>query len=353
MRPLKKHIDTVALLHNWQQLNVQSGEAQMIAVVKANAYGHDVATVATALSPYVQRYAVACIEEAHELRQLGLTQPIMVLEGIFAADEMTECVAKHFEPVIHNAHQLQWLSLVIGSPRCWLKIDSGMHRLGFPATNDSIAAACAVKNVQWCGVVSHFACADESDLSHAYSQLTVLNALDYPQSWQRCYANSAAIYTLPEAHEDWVRPGILLYGLSPFADRTAADFGLKPVMTLTTEIIAIHELQAGDSAGYGCGFTAQQAGTLATIAIGYGDGFNRSIPSGKVHVLINGKRYPLVGRVAMDMCLVWLGNDAAKIGDEVTIFGADNPAEIVAREAGTIPYTLTTMLTARVPLHMA
>lgn len=351
MRPLKKYIDTDALLHNWQMLNAQSGTAEMIAVVKANAYGHDVAIVARTLAPYTQRFAVACIEEARDIRAMGLAHPIVLLEGIFMRDEITECAAQRFEPVIHQPHQLEWLRHTPHPLNGWLKIDSGMHRLGFAPTLESITAACQLNHVNWLGVISHFACADEADLTHARQQLATLDGLDFPSNWKRCYANSAAIYALPEAHYDYVRPGLMLYGLSPFEDKTAVELGLKPVMTLVTEILTIHALHIGDTAGYGCRFTADKAGKLAVIAIGYGDGFNRSIESGKVHVRIRGKRYPLVGRVAMDMCLVWLGEDDAEIGDEVIIFGADNFAEIVAREANTIPYTLTTMLTSRVPAH--
>lgn len=347
MRPLTKTIDTAALLHNWHALQKQAGAAKLTAVVKANAYGHGAVLCAKTLAPHAASYSTACIEEALELRQAGITQPIILLEGIFAPDEIPLCAQQNFYPVIHSPRQLEWLAAA-PNLTCWLKIDSGMHRLGFPPEQASISKAAAVSHIRWQGILSHFACADAEDLTHARAQLAVLNSLMLPAGWQRCFANSAALYALPEACAGLVRPGIFLYGLSPFAHGTAADFGLKPVMALTTEILALRHLPRGGTAGYGQGFTAPDAGTLATIALGYGDGFNRSIDSGRVHVRINGKNYPLVGRIAMDMSLVWLGNDSAAEGGSVTIFGAENPAENVAREASTIPYTLTTMLTPRV-----
>lgn len=352
MRPLVKYIDTAALLHNWHTLTTKANGIPLIAVVKANAYGHDIATIATTLAPYAPYFAVACIEEALTLRALNIHAPIMLLEGIFSADELPECTQHNLQPVIHTPQQLNWLNHHPHSLKAWLKIDSGMHRLGFPAQQTSIDTATAISHIRWQGIVSHFACADESDLNHAHNQLHRIRQLTLPRHWRQCLANSAAIFALPEAHGDLVRPGLALYGLSPFANKTAQELGLQPVMTLRSAILATRTLQQGDSAGYGQGFIAPHDGTLATIALGYGDGFNRSIPSGKVQVHIHGKRYPLVGRIAMDMSLVWLGTDTARIGENVTIFGTDNPAETLATEANTIPYTLTTMLTPRVHLHI-
>lgn len=350
MRPLKKVIDVAALRQNWSVLAAASGVAKMVAVVKANAYGHDVQTVATALNPAM--YAVAAIEEALALREFGLKTPVMLLEGVFTADELSVCAAQDFQPVIHNTEQLSWLNALSMPLKAWLKIDSGMHRLGFPAEQSSITQAVALSHIEWQGIVSHFACADEPDLTHAQQQLAALNALSLPLHWQRSLANSAAIFSLPDARAEWTRPGILLYGLSPFAHQTARDLGLRPVMTLETQILATRYLKQGESAGYGQGFQAKEDGYLATIALGYGDGFNRSIDSGKVYVRIGDAVYPLVGRIAMDMSLVWLGKTVVPVGERVVIFGAAHPAEKVAQQANTIPYTLTTMLTPRVRLEV-
>ena len=348
MRPLVKVIDVAALRHNVQRLRQQAGAAALIAVVKADAYGHGVAHVLPALADAAS-FAVASIDEALQLRQLGVAQPVLLLEGIFAPDEATLCAQHGFVPCVHSVEQLQWLRGVAGIS-AWVKVDSGMHRLGFAADDAArwLPQVLALKQVRWLGIASHFACADADDLSDARAQLARLDALALPDGWQRCFANSAALFALPQARGDVVRAGLALYGMSPFADGDAARLGLRPVMSLQTQVLAVRRLQAGDFAGYSHGFQAQVAGNLATIALGYGDGFPRAIVSGAVQLLLNGKRYPLVGRVAMDMALLWLGEDSATVGDAVLVFGDGNPAERVAAQAGTIPYTLTTMLTARV-----
>ncbi|MDO4776281.1 MAG: alanine racemase [Cardiobacteriaceae bacterium] len=343
MRPLQKIIDLEAFAHNVQALQKQAPQSRMVTVVKADAYGHGVANLLPALKK-LETFAVACIEEALALRALGLTQPVWLLEGVFAADELPLCAAQGFVPWIHNAEQWQWLQRHAPGLPHWLKVDSGMHRLGFAPHE-----VAAMQGVRCMGIATHFACADEADLTHARGQLTAFQEVEIPAGWQRCAANSAATFALPAAHFDWVRPGLALYGMSPFAHRSAADLGLRPVMTLATQILATHWLTAGESAGYGAHFTAQEDGYLATIALGYGDGFARQIASGTVHVRIGGKTCPLVGRVAMDMCLVWLGKEAMPVGERVTIFGDGHAVEDVAAQAGTIPYTLTTMLTPRVP----
>lgn len=350
MRALKRILDLSALRHNWAVLNAQSGRAQMMAVVKANAYGHDLAALLPAFDQ-ATCFAVAAIEEALALRALGETRPVLLLEGVFSKEEIPVCVAENFSVMVHNDRQMQWLYAPQASGlRAWLKVDSGMHRLGFPVAQAQavIAQAQALSHIHWQGVASHFACADDADLDHARAQLAQLRQLPIPVGWQQCYANSAGIFALPEARGDWVRPGLALYGLSPFAHRSAAELGVRPVMRLVTEILAVRYLKQGKTAGYAQGFSAPSDGWLATIAVGYGDGFARSIPSGKVPVAIAGKRYPLVGRIAMDMSLVWLGEEPYAAGETVELFGGDLPAEDVALAAGTIPYTLTTMLTARV-----
>ncbi|MBV7435554.1 alanine racemase [Cardiobacteriaceae bacterium TAE3-ERU3] len=350
MRPLRAEIDLAALRHNLRELSKRAEPASVIAVVKANAYGHGVEHVLPALSEAPQ-LAVACIEEAVTLRKLGAAQPVVLLEGIFAADEIALCAREDFIPVIHDLRQLEWLRMQSMYPlKAWLKVDSGMHRLGFQPTDmkESIVAAKQLAHIEWLGIVSHFACADEIDHSHALMQLRRLDDLVLPEGWMRCLANSAALLQLDDVCADWVRPGLALYGMSPIADTTAADFGLHPVMRLRTEVLAVRLLQAGESAGYGQGFVAPSHGQLATIALGYGDGFSRTIPSGKVMVRIDDKSYPLVGCIAMDMALVWLGDDRVSPGDEVVLWGDGHAVELVAEAAQTIPYTLTTMLTARV-----
>ena len=331
-----------------QPLRQQAGAAALVAVVKADAYGHGVAAALPALAD-VDGFAVASMDEALQLRQLGAAKPVLLLEGIFGADEAALCAQYGLVPCVHSPKQLAWLRGINGIA-AWVKVDSGMHRLGF-AVDDAarwLPQVLSLKQVRWLGVASHFACADADDLGDARAQLARLDALALPPGWRRCFANSAALFVLPQARADVVRAGLALYGMSPFADGDAARLGLRPVMSLQTRVLAVRRLQAGDFAGYSHGFQAQVAGNLATIALGYGDGFPRAIQSGAVQLLLNGKCYPLVGRVAMDMALLWLGDDTAAVGDAVVVFGEGNPAERVAAQAGTIPYTLTTMLTARV-----
>lgn len=342
MRPLQKIIDLQALEHNMRVLQQQVRQARLVAVVKADAYGHGVANLLPALKK-VETFAVACIEEALALRALGLAQPVWLLEGIFTADELPLCMAEGFVPWIHCAEQWQWLQQYAPELPHWLKVDSGMHRLGFAPQK-----VAAMRSASCQGIATHFACADEQDLTHALRQLAAFEGVRITDGWQRSAANSAATFALPEAHYDWTRPGLALYGMSPFAHKSAADLDLKPVMTLQSEIIAIRYLGDGEGAGYGWHFRNPQAGYLATIALGYGDGFVRSIESGKVMVGIGGNLYPLVGRVAMDMCLVWLGEHSFSVGEKVVIFGDGHAVETVAAQAATIPYTLTTMLTPRV-----
>lgn len=347
MRPLKKIIDLQAFRHNLQHLTQIAAGAEIIAVVKADAYGHGIKNILPALTNVTQ-LAVACIDEALQLRSLGAKQPILLLEGIFHSDEIALCATQHFIPCIHQVEQLRWLSGTTGI-HAWLKVDSGMHRLGFDINKrDWLVAAQSLTEVHWQGILSHFACADADDLTDAKAQMAALQAFHIPAGWRRCLANSAALFAMPESRAQAVRPGLALYGMSPFTNRSAADLGLQPVMRLQTEVLALHRLSAGEYAGYSHGFQTTHSGNLATVALGYGDGFPRAVPGGQLHFLLNGKTYPLVGNVAMDMSLLWLGEDEAKIGDTVVIFGSDNPIEILAVQANTIPYTLTTMLTARV-----
>ncbi|MDO5090285.1 MAG: alanine racemase [Cardiobacteriaceae bacterium] len=339
MRPLRKIIDLQAFAHNVQVLGRQAPRAKLVCVVKADAYGHGVANLLPELKK-METFAVACIEEALALRALGLRQPVWLLEGVFHPDELPLCVAEGFVPWLHNAEQWQWLQQLTPELPHWLKVDSGMHRLGF-APKDI-----AAKRGAHCqGIATHFACADEEDLHHARGQLAAFQQIE---GKAKSAANSAAVFALPEAHFDWVRPGLALYGMSPFAHRSAADLGLRAVMTLETQILATRWLARGESAGYGAHFVADTDGYLATIALGYGDGFARQIASGEVMLRAGGKTCPLVGRVAMDMCLLWLGKDALPVGARVVVFGEGHAVETVAAQAATIPYTLTTMLTARV-----
>ncbi|MDO4435739.1 MAG: alanine racemase [Cardiobacteriaceae bacterium] len=347
MRPLVKTLSLEAIKHNLSVLQALASPAQLVVVVKANAYGHDAVAVASVIPEQVS-LAVACLEEALVLREAGFRHEIWLLEGIFSAEESALCAMHDLVVCVHQMRQLEWLANSRYPHKLWIKLDSGMHRLGFLLDDKRWQSALAQNpQLQCLGIMSHFACADEEDLSHARTQLDLLHqsALPYPRS----FCNSAALLRLPEARADVVRAGLALYGILPYDDKQSA---LHPALRLETEMIAVRYLRAGENAGYGRHFTAPHDGYLATIALGYGDGFPRAIESGKVKVYWQSKqrRVPLVGRVSMDMSLVWLGEQSALEGEKIVIFGEENPIEQLAKEANTIPYTLCTMLTSRVAL---
>jgi alanine racemase len=235
--------------------------------------------------------------------------------------------------------------------RVWLKLDSGMHRLGFSADElrDWHARLCGAEQVEELNLVSHFACADLPGHPLNQAQLESYRSLDTLVFANRSLANSAAILTLPEAHLDWLRPGIMLYGASPFAERTAAELGLRPAMTLSGALIAVREVAVGESVGYGASWVAERPTRIGTISCGYADGYPRTAPAG-TPVLVGGQRAPLVGRVSMDMLTVDLSAvPAAQVGTPVELWGAQLPVDEVASACGTIGYELLSKLTARVP----
>lgn len=355
MRPLVKVLDLKALRENVAVLQAHAGGAQLIAVVKANAYGHGMAEVLPALSEVAQ-LAVASVDEALALRALGASQAVVLLEGVFSFEALAICARYDFIVMVHHLPQLVWLERWAQGARLgerlrvWVKVDSGMHRLGFaPQEVSQVAERLAGLSAVVClGVATHFACADEVDLLPTHQQLAVMEGLTLPRGWARCYANSAALLRGVAVDCEWVRAGVALYGMSPFAGVGAQELGLQAVMHLQTQILAVHALEAGEGAGYGLGFVAPTAGWVAVIALGYGDGFSRGIVSGAVQVRIGGRCFAIVGRVAMDMCLVWLGEARFEVGEAVTVWGDGHAIEARALEAGTIVYTLTTSLMARV-----
>lgn len=340
MRPLKKIIDLEALRWNLNLFknkikNSENTNKKIIGVVKANAYGHDVLSLKKVLNEELNDLAVASIEEALFLRQNNFHQTIYLLEGFFEVNELEIIKENRFIPIIHSHWQFK--ALQNKNIPFYIKVDTGMHRLGFPP-EEALFYLNQANNLGW---VSHFACADENNDQMDIQWNKVAHLKDYPY----ILSNSAG-FLKKDFNEQAVRIGLALYGIQPYEEALPQ---LKPIMTLRTEIIAIRQLKTNDCAGYGGQFIAPENGYLATIALGYGDGFPRAIPNGKVHLLLNNKRYPIVGRVSMDMILLWLGKDKAQIGDEVIVFGQNNPIELVAEEAQTIPYTLSTMLTQRVP----
>ena len=351
-RPIRATISRAALAHNLTVAKRHAGRAKVWAVTKANAYGHGIERAARAFEA-ADGFAVLDFAEAERLRHAGVKTPVLMLEGFFEPADI-DLVSRHaLTPVIHSAEQVKMLAgaRLADGLDVYLKVNSGMNRLGF-AEGELGAAYKALRahpKVRLITFMTHFADADGA--SGVAAQLAAFGALTQPFDVQaRCIANSAALIRFPEARADWVRPGIMLYGGSPFADLSAEELGLKPAMTLTSEIIGIQKLERGERIGYGFAYEATAPMTVAIVACGYADGYPRHAPTG-TPVLVNGKRARLVGRVSMDMVSVDVsGLGDARIGAPVTLWGEGLPADEVGAAAGTLSYELFTKLTARVPV---
>lgn len=345
-------INLAALRHNLRRVREIAPRSRVMAVVKANAYGHGITAVARALSE-TDTFAVASLEEALEIRHAGLVHPIVLLEGVFSADELDAAAHNGCEVVVHEAGQLALIeaSHLQHTLSVWLKVDSGMNRLGFPLDQarsawQRLSAAKAVRGPV--RLMTHLACADDPQSSKTGEQLQRFNAATAGINVERSIANSAGVLAWPQAHADWVRPGILLYGVSPFPGRFGADEGLQPVMTMRTELISLRQLCKGETVGYGGMWTAPEDLTMGIAAIGYGDGYPRHAPN-NTPVLVGNRICPLVGRVSMDMIAVDLRDvPGAAVGDSVVLWGANLPVEHIAEAAGTIPYELLCGVTQRV-----
>ncbi|MDD5470973.1 MAG: alanine racemase, partial [Sideroxydans sp.] len=326
--------------------------ARVMAVVKANAYGHGLLHAAEALRD-ADGFALLDVRDAVALRDAGFRQPILLLEGYFSRDELPLLAEYELTTVIHSQQQIEWLDAY---PRknglsVWLKLNSGMNRLGFsaqefPAAMERLKSHRAVRDVT---LMTHFAQADEAPGVSA--QLALFEQLTANRHQPRSLANSAAILRHPAAHADWVRPGIMLYGSSPFADISAESLGLQPVMTLSSELISVREIKAGDAVGYGATFRAERSMRIGTVACGYADGFPRHAATG-TPILVDGKRTRTVGRVSMDMLSVDLSAlPDARVGSRVVLWGEGMPIDEVALAAGTISYELLCALAPRVPVR--
>ena len=349
-RPIQAHIDLSALNNNLHVAR-RATAARVMAVIKANAYGHGLLRAADALRD-ADGFALLDVRDAVQLREAGFRQPILLLEGFFSRDELPLLAEYELTSVIHSQHQLDWLDAY---PRrhglsVWLKLNSGMNRLGFGPAEFSAVLEKLKSHRAVCDttLMTHFAQADEAvgiDAQHE-----VFKQLAGTQRLPCSLANSAALLRHPQTHGDWVRPGIMLYGSSPFADVSAQQLGLQPVMTLSSEIISIQHLQAGDAVGYGLMFRAEHSMRIGTVACGYADGYPRHAPSG-TPILVDGQRTRTLGRVSMDMLAVDLtGLPDAKVGSRVVLWGEGMPVDEVARAAGTISYELLCALALRVPV---
>ncbi len=357
MNTVTASIDLDALQHNFAVVRRHAPHSKIIAVLKANAYGHGLLPVAHALAR-ANAYAVARVEEALVLRANGITKPILVLGGFFSAEALPLLATHDLQTTIHTREQLALLEQAhLPAPiKVWLKLDTGMNRLGLRAEElpAFIERLTRCKNVvQPFNLMTHFSQSDEQDGPATQLQIAEFNRLTAHLPGERAMANSAGILAWPDSRSDWIRPGIMLYGASPFGGQLASEHDLRPVMTLKSQLIATRACKQGENVGYGGHWVAPHDTILGVIAVGYGDGYPRMAPEG-TPVLVNGRRVPIVGRVSMDMITVDLGPGAHdKSGDEVTLWGEGLPVEQVAEKIGTIPYELLTRLTARVFIKLS
>jgi len=352
-RPARARIDLDALRHNLRYAKELAGPARVLAVVKANGYGHGAVPVARALAGAADALGVACTEEALELRESGIDVPVLLMEGVFSPDEITLADRHRLAMVVHSREQLGWV--LASRPRlpldCWLKVDTGMHRVGLEPSDLPAAYAALTGAPQVGGLVlmTHFARADEPGHPFTARQAARFAELTAGFAVPRSLANSAAVIAWPDTHADWVRPGIMLYGTSPLGDAHPSAGRLRPVMHLESALIAVRELAAGETVGYGGRFVCPRATRVGVVAMGYADGYPRHAPDG-TPVVVRGRRARLIGRVSMDMLTVDLsGIEDAAVGDPVELWGDQVSANAVAAASGTIAYQLFTGISPRVP----
>ncbi len=344
-------IDLAALQHNLQRVRDYAPASKVMVAIKADGYGHGAYQIANALAG-ADALAVAHFEEAMQLRWAGEQRPIVLLGGILNSDELHGAVEHRLQAVVHDVEQLALIESLepMLELEVWIKLDTGMHRLGFSLDKvpEVKARLDALENISVTGWMSHFACADDPGHALTDVQIERFNETVNNGNTVCSLANSAGIITRPESHLDWVRPGIMLYGSSPIMDGVAGDHDLQPVMTLESTLISVHEIKAGESIGYGQLWDCPEDMLVGVVGIGYGDGYPRHAPSG-TPVRINGKQVETIGRVSMDMiCVDLRTTPEARVGDVVELWGKNISVDEVARKAGTISYELFCRLTTRV-----
>ncbi|MGE3320426.1 MAG: alanine racemase [Candidatus Berkiella sp.] len=352
-------VSASALAHNVAVIRKLSKNAKILAMVKANAYGHGLVQVAKALAN-VDALGVASIEEALNIRKAGVKTDIVLMEGIFNPDELSLVQTHRLILVIHHFAQVQALQQyqkpLLQKFKVWLKINTGMNRLGFSPREfqDAHAMLTQLPQVELIGFMTHFAKADEKDNDSTRIQYQQFYDLIGERKGQKSLANSAGILAWPEAHADWVRPGLILYGASPFPNSCGHDLNLKPAMSLYSTVIAVREVAQGEQVGYGGMWESfGNSSKIAIVAMGYGDGYPWHAKNG-TPVLINQQRAGTVGRISMDMLAVDVSAlNNVKVGDPVVLWGEGLPIEEVARHAGTIPYELFCRFTERVTVELA
>lgn len=349
-------VDTSALRHNLARVRETAPGCPVLAVIKANAYGHGIVPTAVTLAG-ADGFAVARLEEGIALREAGLAHRILLLEGVFDPAQLRLAAHHGLDIMVHEPEQLALLESDGGGRgfRVWFKVDTGMNRLGFkpaqvPAALARLRACPAVAGAPT--LVTHLADADDPDPARTLEQLEQFDALTAGEPGERSIANSAGLIACGQARRGWVRPGLMLYGVSPFPAGHGEALGLRPAMTLVTRVIAVKEISAGERVGYGGAWRAARPTRLAIAACGYGDGYSRNTASG-TEVRVAGRPAGLVGRVSMDMIAVDVTDlPPVAVGDEVVLWGPGLPVEDVARAAGTIPYELVCGVSQRVHLDV-
>lgn len=345
LRAPQAAIDLDALRHNFELLRAAAGGAHIFPAIKADAYGHGMLACAQALRELADGFVVATLGEAEALRKAGITQRLMVLQGFGSLIEARLAARLMLEPVIHQPWQVDLLEGGhVGLPlKVWIKIDTGMHRMGIEPeqVRDIHARLLASKRLRdMPGLMTHFARADESETAPTLHQIELFRQATDGLAGERSLSNSAGLLGGYGAGGDVVRPGIALYGGNPFVHGLASDHGLRPVMTLTTRLLAVKQQRAGAEIGYGGTYSCPEDMPVGIAAIGYGDGYPRRIPAG-TPVMVKGQRSSIVGRVSMDLITLDLRGIDARPGDEVELWGASLPVDEVAAHTGTISYDLT------------
>lgn len=351
-------VSQAALRHNFQQIRRCAPQSKIMAMVKANAYGHGLTTVAATLRE-ADALGVASIEEALLIRKIEIQTDIVLMEGIFREEELSLIQTHHLTQVVHHWPQIKALQYYQGTIRrpfkVWLKINTGMNRLGFSLqeVREAHRILISLPHVDLIGMMTHFSHADDLQAEATPLQIERFNNIVEGLAGQRCLANSAGILGWPQTHVDWVRPGLMLYGASPFQNTTAAAYNLHPAMTLRSEIIAIRYLSSGERVGYsGTWENRLPDCKIGIVAMGYGDGYPWHVKNG-TPILVNQQRAQIVGRISMDMLAVDLTKlGSVEIGDPVVLWGEGLPVEEVAQHAGTIPYELFCRFTERVTVKV-
>ena len=355
-RPAKVVINLSALRHNFNQVRSLAPNAHIMAIIKADAYGHGLVPIARALDS-ADAFGVACLEEAQELRQAEIKQRIVLLEGPYSSSELPEISRLKLDIVVHDRSQIEMLehTKTTAAFSVWLKLDTGMHRLGFlPAV-----AQPTYQRLKQCGAVAeirlmtHLASANNRTDTMVLEQIERFSRCSQAIPIEKTIANSAAVLACKESHADWIRPGIMLYGVSPFIDSKGPEENLRPVMTFQSKLISVKKIKAGEPVGYGATWRCPEDTYIGVVASGYGDGYPRHARSG-TPILVNSERAKLIGRASMDLLIVDLGTrTSAKVGDEIVLWGADLPVEEIAACAETIPYQILCSVHKRLKFEYA